>query len=297
MRNGWGFQMRRWFKPVALLRAIFAASPGLAAMGAVAMPAQTGSLAAGVAAIVNGVVVSEAQIDAAARLAGWRPDQHDALPLRQAIRQQLIVRELCRQAAQKAHYGAREEVLHAAPDARADVEIELYVRDRLHQPVVTDAQLRARYDELVALLGPLEYKARLIAVRDEATARQALAALHAGQPFDAVARQYSEAPSRAEGGELPWASFSLPLKEGRTQGYPLVLAQAITRLAVGALSAAPLKAGNSWLIVKLDAARPTRVPPFDDVRGLLLQQLRAEAQHRAALQLAEALYKDAVIEP
>jgi peptidyl-prolyl cis-trans isomerase C len=97
--------------------------------------------------------------------------------------------------------------------------------------------VRARYDEIVASLGKDEYKPRVIAVADDATAKTVLAQLKAGTAFDALARQYSVAASKEAGGEIAWVSFKNPVVDGKTQGLPLPVAQAITQLPVGAVAA------------------------------------------------------------
>jgi len=90
--------------------------------------------------------------------------------------------------------------------------------------------LKARYDDIVASLGKDECRPRIISVADAATANAVLAQLKAGSAFDALARQHSVAPSKVAGGELAWLSVKTPVEEGKTQGLPLPVAQAITQL-------------------------------------------------------------------
>ena len=93
---------------------------------------------------------------------------------------------------------------------------------------MTEEQVKARYDELVAALGKNEYKPRLIIVRHPVTAATVLSELKAGKSFEGLARQYSMAPSRDTGGELPWVSFHTPATEGKTSGL-LPVAQALEK--------------------------------------------------------------------
>ncbi|MBJ9625888.1 peptidylprolyl isomerase, partial [Burkholderia multivorans] len=58
-------------------------------------------------------------------------------------------------------------------------------------------------------------------MRDAATAATVLSELKAGKSFESLARQYSIAPSRDSGGELPWMSFKTPATEGKTGGLPV----------------------------------------------------------------------------
>ena len=165
----------------------------------------------GVVATVNGVPIVQNQLDAAV-LASHQPD---TLRLRELAKQQLIAQELFRQNAEKQHYDARPEVQEAIAAAKVNAETQIYLKDNVRPEPVTDAQIHARYDEIVASLGKEEYKSRVIAVADDATAATVIAQLKKGVSFDAVARQYSVAPTRSAGGELPGVSFKAPLTEGQ----------------------------------------------------------------------------------
>ncbi|MDR6393077.1 peptidyl-prolyl cis-trans isomerase [Paraburkholderia phenoliruptrix] len=232
----------------------------------------------GVVATVNGVPIVQNQLDAAV-LASHQPD---TLRLRELAKQQLIAQELFRQNAEKQHYDARPEVQEAIAAAKVNAETQIYLKDNVRPEPVTDAQIHARYDEIVASLGKEEYKSRVIAVADDATAATVIAQLKKGVSFDAVARQYSVAPTRSAGGELPWVSFKAPLTEGRTQGLPLGVAQAIMQLPVGGITPVPIVAADARLIVKLEAKRPTSVPTFGQAKDTIRAQLQTLALERAA---------------
>ena len=249
--------------------------------------AQVASPPAGMVAKVNGVTLTTAQLDAAVRASG----QPDTPALRQALKNQFITRELISQAAAKAHYDTRPEAIQAGNNARTLAANELYLRDHVHPAPVTDAQVKARYDAIVASLGATEYKPRTIVVGDRTSADGVLAKLKSGVAFDALAREVSLAPNRAAGGETPWMSLKTPLTEGQTQGFPMAVAQAITTLPAGAVSPQPIAAGNQWVIVKVDAQRPTQIPPFDQAQNTIRQQLQALALEKASAQFVGGLLK------
>ncbi|WP_233874112.1 foldase protein PrsA [Paraburkholderia adhaesiva] len=269
---------------------------GLAPSFAHAADAPATNLPAGTVATVNGVAVSQAQLDAAVRMVTAKTGQPETPQLRQILKSDLIAREVFRQNAEKAHYGQKPEVQQAATDAKADTEIRLYLKDNIHAEAVTDDQVKARYDAIVAGLGKEEFKSRIIAVADEATAKSVLGKAKSGAGFDALAKQYSVAPSKANGGEMPWVSYPVPVTEGRTQGLPLVLAQTIAKLPVGGMTPQPVQVGNVWVIVKLDAKRPTQVPAFDQAKDTMRQQLQALAVQKAAAQFTAAQIKGAAIQ-
>jgi hypothetical protein len=59
--------------------------------------------------------------------------------------------------------------------ARMNAETQRYLKDSLHLESVPDAQVKARYDAIVASLGKEEYKPRIITVPDAAMAATVLA--------------------------------------------------------------------------------------------------------------------------
>ncbi|KER68518.1 peptidylprolyl isomerase [Burkholderia aenigmatica] len=242
-------------------------------------------------ATVNGTPIMQADVDTLLRASG----QPDSPQIRQAIKNQLITRVLIQQAAEKANYADKPEVKAAVQQAKVNAEVQLYLRDNVKPEPVTDEQVKARYDELVAALGKNEYKPRLIVVQDPMTAATVLSELKAGKSFDGLARQYSMAPSRDTGGELPWVSFNTPATEGKTSGLPLPVAQALEKLKVGAATNDSIPVDGVRAIVKLDAKRPTQVPGFATAKPGLQQQLQAAAVEKASAQMIGNLLKDAKI--
>ncbi len=242
-------------------------------------------------ATVNGTPITQADVDTLLRASG----QPDSPQIRQAIKNQLITRVLVRQAAEKANYADKPEVKAAMQQAKVTAEVQLYLRDNVKPEPVTDEQVKARYDELVAALGKNEYKPRVIVVKDPVAAATVLSELKAGKSFDGLARQYSLAPSRDTGGELPWVSFNTPAAEGKTAGLPLPVAQALEKLPVGAVTKDSIPVDGARAIVKLDAKRPTQVPGFETAKPTLQQQLQAIAAEKASAQMIGNLLKDAKI--
>ncbi|VWC36526.1 peptidyl-prolyl cis-trans isomerase [Burkholderia seminalis] len=257
-----------------------------------AQTAASSTLPAGAVATVNGTAITQAEVDAVLRASR----QPDTPQVRQAIKNQLIARVLIQQAAETANYGSKPEVQTAMRVAKANAETQLYLHDSVKPEPVKDPQIKARYDEIVASLGQDEYKPRLIVVKDAATAATVLAELKAGKPFDGLARQYSVAPSRDAGGELPWVSFKTPAAEGKTAGLPVAIAQALEKLPAGAITPESIPVDGARAIVKLDAKRPTQVPGFNQAQATIRQQLEALALEKASAQFVGGLLKNATIQ-
>jgi len=252
----------------------------------------TSADASAVFAKVNGQPLYRAQLENVIRMAGLPGD--DAT--RAALEKQMISGEVVRQAAEKASYADRPEVKQVLAAARAKAVSELYLRDNAKPAAVTDQQVKARYDQMVAQAGSQEYKPRIISVTDDSTASQVLAKLKSGQSFDTLAQQFSQASNRTTGGEMGWVSFKTPVTEGQTGGLPLPLAQAITQLKAGEYTQAPVALGTGRIIVKVDAVRPTQIQPYDKVRDAVRQQLEVARQQQATNGLVGKLMKDAKIE-
>jgi parvulin-like peptidyl-prolyl isomerase len=266
----------------------------LFAAAALTVTAHAEGLPPGVVAKVNGVTIDEARLTQAVKESGLP----DSPQLRQGLKTQLISRELFRQeAAKNKSYDKRPEVKQAMQDAHDSAVSRLYLRDAIKPVPVTEEQVKAQFDGIVASLGEKEYKARVIQVADEAAAKIALAQLKkSGADFAQLAQQVSQAPNKTRGGALEWVSFRLPLQEGRTQNVPLPLAQAIVKLPEGGITTEPVVWNNTYFLIKLDQVRPTQVPKYEDVKAALRQMQEAQALEKATAALVVQLVKNAKIE-
>ncbi len=254
--------------------------------------AASAPLPADAVASVNGVPITKAQIDDAVR-AGKAPDTP---ALREALKNQLIARELFRQAALKQHYDTKPQVVAAVEQAKALAMTQAYLRDQVRPAPVADADVKARYDAIVATLGENEYKPSVIAVNDADTAKQIIARLKKGEDFGKLAQEFSKGPAAAQGGVLNWISFKTPIAAGNTQNWPQPLAEALVKLPQGGLTREPVQVGDAYWIVRVDDKRPTQVPAFDQAKDTLRQQLEQVALEKATAQVVADLIRNARIQ-
>ena len=269
---------------LAILLAVLAV-PGAAAKGPAARETPA-------AARVNGVPIPMARFDDTLRQA-LSQGQADTPELRAAIRNQLVAREVFRQEAVRRGWQDDPQVL----EARDSAMIQRYLKDAVRPDPVAETAVRARYESIVAGLGEREFHFRLIAVADETLAKQLLASLKAGQAdFADLARRHSLLPTRDKGGEMDWISFKTPAEEGRTQGLPLPLANAVAALPAGALSAEPISWQGRWYLIRMDEVRPTRIPAYDEVKAALRRALEAQALEKATAGLVARLIANAKIQ-
>ena len=261
-----------------------------------AAQADTGPLPAGIVARVNGTPITQEQLDQTLRAATAQGNTPITPAMREAVKTQLIARELFRQAAEKGHYDTRPNVRLAMEQAKTLAMTQDYLRDAIKPAQVSDADVHAKFDAIVATLGELEYKPSAIVVKDADTAQKLLEQLKKGGDFAQLARQSSQGPTAAQGGALNWVSFKLPLQAGRTQNWPQPLAEALVQLPEGAVFAAPVQVENTYWLLRVDAKRPTQIPQYEQIKDTLRKQLEAVEMQKATQQVVVDLMKNARIQ-
>ena len=254
--------------------------------------AASAPLPAGAIARVNGVTIPASDLDAAVR----ESRQPDTPALRTSLKNQLIARELFRQAAQKQHYDAHADVQAIVEQTKTTAMMQAYLKDVVKPAPVTDDEVKSKYDAIVATLGENEYKPSAIAVKDEATAKTILEQLKKGGDFAQLAKQYSQGPNAAQGGALNWVSFKTPITAGTTQNWPQPLAEALVKLPKGAVSSAPVQVGDAFWILRADDMRKTQIPTLDQSKDGLRKELEQVALAKATAQVVTDLVKSAHID-
>ncbi|KWA08211.1 hypothetical protein WT37_26525 [Burkholderia territorii] len=253
--------------------------------------ATTGHLPDGVIATVNGVSLTQAQLDAV--LHATR--QPDGQAVRQDIRRGLIARELVRQAAESQGLGTSLELQGLTDDARVARENQMYIDAKLPSTLVADEQVRQEYDRIMAGSGPLEYRTHRIVVQGDSAVNKALAMLKSDMSFEEAAQQYSATPDSKNGGEVPWVSFKVPLQEGQTMGVPLPIATAILEMKPGEVLVTPVTIGNTRVILRLDEVRPMVKPSYDMAAPKLRAAMESAAKGQAFEKLVGQLAQKATI--
>ncbi|MCQ4437458.1 hypothetical protein NO135_20910, partial [Clostridioides difficile] len=94
---------------------------------------------------MNNVPIPHADIDNAIKVSG----EADTPALRAQVKQNLSIQQLSEQAADKADYGSRPEVNRVVMRARTVAATDLYLHEMARPQPVTDAQVKARYDQIV----------------------------------------------------------------------------------------------------------------------------------------------------
>ena len=134
---------------------------------------------------------------------------------------------------------------------------------------ISEEAIRARYDLYVnRLKGKQEFRVFHIMFKSEDDARQALNKIQNGSKFEDVARQSSLDPgSKQKGGDLNWV-----LPEVFVQPF----ADTVASMSKGGLYPKPVLTSYGWHLIEVRGTRPATVPPYEDVKKLLEEQLRKE---------------------
>ena len=225
------------------------------------------AIAAGNAFVtVNGVAVSQALADVfiAEQKAQGAPDTPE---LKNAVREELVRRELLIQEAKKAGIDKKPDVAAQADAARQAFFVRAYIQEFIKKNPTSDDQLKAEYDKIKAQMGTTEYKSRHILVKGEEDATAIIANLKKGAKFEELAKQSIDPGSKDNGGDLGWSSPSNFVKP---------FSDALTGLSKGKYTETPVKSEFGYHVILLEDSRPLNAPAFDEVKPRLLQQIQSQ---------------------
>lgn len=232
-------------------------------------------------AVVNNKPVPKALEDA------WvdqlmKQGQKDSPQLRTQIKEQLIQREILMQEVQRRALADRKDVKFQLDLQRQNTLIQALMRDELTRNPVTDAQIKAAYDEQNAASGSKEYLARHILVESEGEAKGLIEQLKKGAKFEELAKKSKDPGSAQRGGELDWAGPG---------SYVKPFSDALVKLEKGKLTEAPVQTQFGWHVIRLEDVRDAQFPPLEQVAP----QIREALQQQRVAAFAEELRKKATI--
>lgn len=196
--------------------------------------------------------------------------------VKQAVTNKLIDSEIVYQAAQKkgldksAEYIAREEL------ARRELLTAAYLKDFMAKHPISDAAVKAEYENYKKAIGNKEYKAKHILVKTEAEAKAVITKLAKGSSFDKLAKEKSLDPgSKDKGGDLGWFSPATMVKP---------FSAAVAKLAKGKYTQTPVQSQFGWHVIQLTDSRKSTPMAYDKVKDGLKKQLQ---QKKLSAQLAD----------
>jgi peptidyl-prolyl cis-trans isomerase C len=219
-------------------------------------------------AVVNGTPIPKARVDAlVSQLV--QQGQTDSPQLQAAVREELINREILMQEAARRGIATRPDVKAQLAVAQQTVVLRAMIEDFVKTHTPTDAEIKARYDDLVKQAGGgKELHLHHILVEDEAQAKDLIAKIKAGASFEDLAKQFSKDPgSGKNGGDLDWSN---------PQAYVPEFGAAAQKLKKGEVTPEPVKTQFGWHIIRLDDTRDVPPPPLEQVKAQIAKQIEQE---------------------
>jgi peptidyl-prolyl cis-trans isomerase C len=218
-------------------------------------------------AVVNGTPIPKSRADAlVSQLV--KQGQQDSPQLQQAVREELINREILMQEAIREGVPSQADVKAQVAVAQQTVVLRALIEKFVKDNTPTDAEVKARYDDLVKQAGGKEYHLHHILVDNEQQAKDLIAKIKAGASFEDLAKQYSKDPgSGKNGGDLDWAN---------PNSYVPEFAAAAEKLQKGQMTDAPVHTQFGWHIIRVDDIRDIAPPPLDSVKTQIVQQIQQE---------------------
>ncbi len=225
-------------------------------------------------ATVNGQAIPQSIYDAFVAEQKAQGAQESA-ELRNAVKEELIRRQLLAQEAKKQGLDKDSKVMGQVELAKQAVLIRAFLADYVQKHPVSEAQLKAEFEAIKAKLGSTEFKSRHILVEKEDEAKALIAKLDKGEKFADLAKQSKDPGSKDKGGDLGWSAPG---------SYVPPFAEALTQLKKGEYTKTPVKTDFGYHVILLDDSRPLATPPYD--------QVKPQLQQRANQMLVENLVKE-----
>jgi peptidyl-prolyl cis-trans isomerase C len=182
---------------------------------------------------------------------------------------------------------AREQGLHLRPDIAAEAELQYktllqqhLVREWIAGIKVTTEEIAARY---AALKPERQYRLSHILLKDESSAKVAIAALDKGSPFEKIAHRHTLDRHGRKDGNLGWMMLN-QLEEP--------FAEATRKLGAGQFTRQPVQTSYGWHVIRLHETRELKKPSFEDMRSILRSEI---LQEKVQAQMKDLL-KEAKIE-
>ncbi|MDB5918906.1 MAG: uncharacterized protein JWR40_3140, partial [Massilia sp.] len=231
--------------------------------------------------VVNGKAIPSSRADAVVKQVVAQGQQPDSPQLREAVKKDLIAREVMMQEAVKQGFEKDATVKSQLDVARQTIIINALVRDYITKNPVKEADVKAEYERYKAQAGDKEYHVRHILVATEPEAKAIITKLKGGAKFEELAKQSKDTGTANTGGDLDWATPS---------SFPKVFSDAFVGLQKGGVTETPVQTPNGFHVIKLDDTRPTKLPALAEVKGQIeeaLQQKKLQAYQESMVAKAK----------
>ncbi len=268
-------------------RALRARIAGLLVMGTVLMPASQAQTAApgtpqaqpaARVAVVNGQTIGVPAFELALQQQ-LMSGASDSAALREAVRRDLVIQLVLAQEAQRAKLDQAGDFSLRLEAARQRLLAEAWQAHWLQANPPTDQELADEYQATLKRAGSKQYRIRQVVLQDETAARLVYQQIRQGKSLADMAREYSVEPlGKSEGGLLPWVTVADLVEP---------LGQVVAGLKTGQAVSEPVRSGNGWHILQLEAERPYVPPTAVQLRPQLIQAVSRRKLSAAAQSLVD----------
>lgn len=214
-------------------------------------------------AVVNGKPIPTSHSDALVKELVSHGEK-DTPQLRQNVKNELILREILVQEAEKQKAVSADEINKQLEIAKRSILINALRTNYLKKNPASEKEIKSEYDRYTKQ-NAVQYHAKHILVKDEAEAQAIIGQLNKGTNFEKLAKEKSiDQGSAARGGDLGWA---IPAS------YIKPFSDAMTALNKGQVTKAPVKTPFGYHIIKLVDTRKPSLPSLAQVKPKLKAML------------------------
>lgn len=219
------------------------------------------------AAVVNGKPIPASHVNAIVKEV-VQQGQPDSPELRASVKENLIMREVLVQEAEKRKLGANPAVKNQIEMTRRNILVRALMSDFVSKNPVSDAEIKKTYDQLKAQAGDTEYQVSHILVKSQDEAKTIIEQLKNGGNFDEIAREKStDAPTAAKGGDLGWSAPHV---------YVDPFAQALIKLKKGEYSQEPVQTNFGYHIILVEDTRELSFPTLEAAKPGITQRIQEQ---------------------
>jgi peptidyl-prolyl cis-trans isomerase C len=232
-------------------------------------------------AVVNGKAIPASRLETVIKSAVAQ-GQKDTPELRASLKEQLIAQEVMRQEAERRGYTKNPQVAEAIEESRSSIPIRAMMTDLIKGFQISDAEVKAAYDNYATHLGAIEYSTSDIVVRTEAEAKDLIAKIKGGAKFEDLSKNSLDKATAANGGKLDWTPVG---------SFIPALGQALAGLKKGQLDETPVQTEHGFHVLRLDDTRPFTPPSLEALKPRIVAAL----QEQKAKAFAADLRKQATV--
>lgn len=214
---------------------------------------------------VNGKPVPQARVDALLQQATRNGQQPRTPELEDQVRDEVVLREMFVQEAVRRGLATSENYKNQIELARQSILIRELFNDEQTKRPLTQAEIKAEYDQAVGQTGGQEFRARHILVEKEDEAKALIEKIKGGAKFEDLAKKNSKDPGSGQnGGDLDWADPA---------SYVPEFSAALIKLKKGEMTNEPVKSQFGYHIIKLEDTREAKPPSLEELTPQIKQRL------------------------